>query len=352
MGNNIRSFPIKQKLIPGMKYLILLILQLLVFSACTKELKVDFGEPSKKIVLYPVVTNNQKITIKMSGTAGILSPGFPVLENPTVVITDNNVPVDTVIIDKKGNGYSKIIPVPEHEYTFTATATGYQDAVCVTQLPGPVIELKADTSYLYLSWSKQLKTRLKLKDDPNEINYYKVALNLKQNITTRVTRKIGNTYVSYDSSFISIHKIEDLYANMPDMDFFRYGWRNQYLLAQDVLTFNDESTFRISLGSEIYIRGSEFYFSDKLFNGGEMMMDIILGGEIKSYYPAKYLIELSSISEDFYLGVKSYARYGTKESANLPASEEVSIYSSVKGGYGFPISSTTLIDSSYSKPRY
>jgi hypothetical protein len=336
-----------------MKYSSVLILLLIVFSGCTKELKVDFGEPSKKIVLYPIVTNNKKIVVKMSGAAGILSNSFPVLDDPTVVITDNNTPVDTVTIDKQGNGYSKIIPFKGHEYGFTASATGYPNAITATRLPDPVLDLQTDTTYQYFDrYDKLLKVRIRIKDDPDQINYYKVTLNLKQYRTISVLRRIGGILVAYDSSYIHIGRPNQLYANLPDLDFFRHLWRNQYLLAQDVLTFNDESPIRTSLGSEVFIVGSEFYFSDNVFNGKEKIFELLPRSDIKSYYPEKYLIELSSVSEESYMGVKSFARYGTKEKANLPVSEEVSIYSAVKGGYGFPITTTTVIDSSFSKPRY
>lgn len=333
-----------------MKYSTSFILLFLGISGCTKELKVDFGEPTKKIVLYPYLTNNKKITIKMSGPTSILSNEFPILENGLVVISDDEVPVDTVIINTAGKGSSKIIPIPGHKYSFKATADGYPDAVCEAILPDPVKELNVDTSYLYLQRSKLMKARLKIKDDPNKINYYKVTVNLKRYITTTIVTRIGNTYVTHDTSYISISKPQ-LYANIPDMGFFYYP-TGKFILAQDEIDFGDSFAYKYELGSETYFQGSEFYFPDDLFNGKELVLDVLVGFEIKSTDPAKYIIELSTISEDYYMGVKSYARYGTKENANLPLSEEVSIYSAVKGGYGFPLSSSAVIDSSYWMPRY
>lgn len=331
-----------------MKYSSVLILLLIVFSGCTKELKVDFGEPSKKIVLYPIVTNNKKIVVKMSGAAGILSNSFPVLDKPTVVIADNNIPVDTVTIDKKGNGYSKITPVPEHEYTFIATATGYPAAMCTVKLPGPVVELTIDTSYLYFRYDRKMRARLKIKDDPLTSNYYKITVKVKDYNTTRKYRRIDGIYVAYDSSYTSLSNSFQIYASIPETGFFFQQGLNRYFLAQHEVSFSDESVFRTKLGSETLYSGSEFYFPDELFNGSEFIVDLFLGsGACYSGSPARFMFELSSISEDYYLGIKSYSKYGTKENANLPVSEEVRIYSSIEGGYGFPLSSNTVIDSSF-----
>jgi hypothetical protein len=325
------------------------ILLLIVFCACSKELKVDFGEPSKKLVLYPNLTNNTRMSIKLSGVAGILSNSFPALDNPTVVITDNNVPVDTVTIDIKGNGYSKVIPLPEHEYSFKATAAGYPDAICIVKLPDPVIELSIDTSYVYFQYSKVLKARIRIKDDPFKNNYYKVTAKI-QKYFTKTTRRINGVYVTYDSTYSKLLQPPQMFASIPETGFFFCPSLNSYFLAQVDITFVDKFDFSTKLGSEVLFSGTEFYFPDELFNGQDFIIDLIPGFETTSGSQSKYIFELSSISEDYYLGVKSYSRYGTKEHANLPVSEDVSIYSSVNGGYGFPMSSNTVIDSSYWMP--
>lgn len=330
-----------------MKKYTAIILLFLGISGCTKELKVDFGEPSKKIVLYPFLTNNKKITIKMSGPAGVLSNSFPILENATVVITDNSTPVDTVTIDTKGNGYSKIIPVSAHEYGFTAIATGFPAAFCTAQLPKPAESFSVDTVHLYFQFFKRMTARLRIKDDPNSADYYKATIYSQRILTYTVIKPP----ISYDSIVTSTSSIQ-LSANIPDIGFFYYRPTNKFLMAQDAINFGDESSLKFRLGSETYYQGSEFYFPDDLFNGKEMILYIMVNSSIGAFYPGTYLIELSTISEDYYMGVKSLARYGTKEYANLPLSEEVSIYSAVKGGYGFPLSSTSVIDSSYSMPRY
>jgi hypothetical protein len=333
-----------------MKQYTVIIFLFFVISGCTKELEVNFGEPSKKIVFYPFLTNNKNIIIKMSGPASILSNNFPVLDNATVVITDNDVPVDTVVINPDGKGYSKIIPVSGHEYGFRAKATGYPEAVCTAKLPEPVEVLSVDTAYLLFQFTKYMRARLRIKDDPNTINYYKATIDRKGFIPIQIQRGEYPNIVNYDSIRIRIFKPQ-LYANIPDIGFF-YTSVGTFILAQDVIDFSDASNFRYELGSEIFFQGSEFYFPDDLFNGKELILDILVGPEIKSFAPEKYMIELSSISEDYYLGLKSYARYGTKEKADLPVAEEVSIYSAVKGGYGFPVAYTSVIDSSFWMPHY
>jgi hypothetical protein len=333
-----------------MKQYRVIILLFLGILGCTEELKVDFGEPSKKIVLYPFLTNDKKITIKMSAPTGILSNNFPTLNNATVIITNNNVPVDTVKIDSKGNGNSKIVPIPNHEYKFLARAEGYPEAICIAKLPGPVEALSIDTAYIDFQYSKYMRARLRIKDDPKTINYYKATIIRKGFIPIHIQIGEYPNIVTYDSTRIRIFKPQ-LYANIPDLGFF-YSSINSFFMAQDVIDFSEAPSFKYELGSEIFFQGSEFYFPDDLFNGKVFILDILVGPEIKSYAPEKYMIELSSISEDYYKGFKSYARYGTKEQADLPVVEEVSIYSAVNGGYGFPIAYTSVIDSSYWMQQY
>jgi hypothetical protein len=330
-----------------MKQFKIIIFLFLVISGCTKELKIDFKEPTKKIVLYPFLIDNVNISIKMSAPAGILSNNFPILYNAVVIITDNDIPVDTVEIDCKGNGLSKIIPISDHEYGFRATATGYPEAVCVAQLPKPVEAWSVvDTTHLSFFGMNYVKFSLKIKDDPNTQNFYKVTIYRKKFVTTHLYSEIYPNIVSYDSIYICIWKPRVL-ANNPIIDFFCVMGSDLFLLARDEINFGDASRYRYELGSEMYFDGVEYYFPDDLFNGKEMILDLIVEETNISSFPEKYMIELSSISEDYFLGLKSYARYGTKELPDLPVAEEVSIYSAVNGGYGFPIALTTVIDSSF-----
>jgi hypothetical protein len=331
------------------QFRVIFLLLLFISVGCKKELNINFGEPSKKIVLYPVVTNNKKITIKMSGPTSILSTSFPILENARVVISDNDVPVDTVIINSKGNGYSKIFPLFDHKYIFRASATGYPEAICETQLPKPVESLFVDTSHINFQVYKNLRARLRIKDDPNVINYYKATIYIKT-FHTHETYYSPNRIIK-DTSYTQISQLMS-YANIPDIGFFYYPAQAKFFLARDKNAFADGSDFKYEFGSEIYFQGSEFYFSDDLFNGKEIILNIITGSSITTNQTEKYIIELSTMSETYYMGLKSYASYGTKEMENLPMSEEVSIYSAVTGGYGFPIASTTVCDSSFWRLKY
>lgn len=333
-----------------MKQIKLIFFLILSISAgCKKELNVDFGAPSKKIVLYPVLTNNKNITIKMSGPTSILSTNFPSLENARVVISDNDVPVDTVIINSKGNGYSKIMPIPDHTYEFRATATGYPVAICEAELPKPVESLIVDTAHINFFLLKELSVQLRIKDDPNTLNYYKATIYIKTFHTHEIyyypNRIINDTSYTHISQLMS-------YANIPDNGFFYYPSIGKFILTQDKNAFADGGNFKYEFGSETYFQGTEFYFPDDLFNGKEIILNIIVGSSITTNQTEKYMIELSTISEAYYKGLKSYARYGTKEMENLPMSEEVSIYSAVTVGYGFTLASTTVCDSSFWRPHY
>lgn len=322
----------------------------LFIVSCTKVLDLDINEPSGKLVLYPILSDNRAIIIKLSAPAGILSENFPILEDGKVVITRNGEPADTVLISPDGSGVSEIVPLPGEKYEFSASATGYPTAYCEAVMPYPVEGLAVDTSYnVYFLYQKQFCVRLKIKDDPSTKNFYRTTVYLKKYITTTIIKQTESGYIIFDSSYVAVGKPE-LYSNIPDYGFFS-NWEGRFLLAQDQIDITEGQGFRYDFGSEVYYQGREYFFSDELLNGKDFSVNIIVGGPLSSANFEKYIIEVSSISEDYYNGVKSYARYGTREYSKLPYSEEVSIFSSVMGGYGFPLASSTIIDSSYVMPR-
>jgi hypothetical protein len=327
-----------------MKKVSLLILLILCFSGCTEKINVDFNPPTKKLVFYPVLTNDTRMIFNLSASTNILSDSFPVLRNPKIFIEDNNVSLDTVNVDNKGQGLSKIQALPGHLYNFKAIADGYSEASCSSILPLPPEFEIVDTLYQSYFSIKYLEFKIKLIDNVNSNDFYKATIYRKEYVTTYVYRD----GMVYDTSYASYWKPRVL-ANSSIIDYFMTSMRT-YMMAEDEITFEDVKHFRYKLGSEIFFDGREFYFSDALFNGKEILISLIAEEINRSAYKEKYVIEVTTISEDLYKGLKSYAMYGSKEDANLPFSEEVSIYSAVKGGYGFPVAYTTKVDTSYSVP--
>jgi hypothetical protein len=329
-----------------MKRIRWLILLILCSSGCTERIVVNIDPPEYKLVFYPVITNNKNIILNLSPSESILSDSVPPLKNAHVIIKDNNIPVDTVLIDNLGKGSSKIIPVNEHIYSFLAQADGFPNASCSVKLPLPVQSFVVDTSYISDPFSgKFINARIRLLDNAVSTDYYKVTINIRDYYYAHRYRD----GVEYDTLIIG--KIErEVLANNSIIDYFKTTYYNTYVIAEDQITFEDVKHFRYKLGSEIYYDGREFYFSDALFNGKELTISLLTYELGYLTVPAKYEIEVTTISEDLYKGLKSFARYGSKEDANLPFSEEVSIYSAVEGGYGFPVAYTTKVDTSYSVP--
>lgn len=325
-----------------MKYFCGFCVLLFLFLRCTKDLKIELDEPLHKIVLYPIVNNYRRIEINMSGPATI-SNNFPIIHNAKVILTDNNIPVDTILINDKGKGFSKITPVTNHRYGFIANATDYLPAYCSTSLPEPIQHFSIDTSHicLYPSTQKLILARIRIKDEASTENYYKVMIYRKGIITTT----LYNGQIPYDTTYIS-YEHPQLSANISNIGFFRTSMR-KYILAEEIINLGEGPFFEFEYGSEVFYNGDEFYFPDDLFNGKELTLKVMVHGLMKTHHPEKYIIEVSTVSEDTYLGLKSFARYGTKEQLNLPVSEEVSIYSAVKDGYGFPICTSSVIDSTY-----
>jgi hypothetical protein len=317
--------------------ILFLFLSLIIFG-CVKVLQVDFGEPARKIVLYPFLTANQPITIKMSAPASILVNEFPQLINPIVVITDNDVPADTVIINTSGKGFSDIVPLPDHLYEFYAFAENYPVSSCTAQLPKPVQGIEIDTFHVFARNIKHVNFKLKIKDDPNSNDFYKISINRKKYVTSRIS-------FNHDTSFVTIWN-SPVYVNNPIVDFFSI-FSKTLLLAKEGFSFTGETHYRTDFGSEVYLNGYDYYFNDVLFNGKETTLNLMVPEVNPTLSPEKYMVELSTLSKDYYQGLKSYAVYGSKEDLDLPIKEEVSIYSAVKGGYGFPVSYVTVCDSTF-----
>lgn len=331
-----------------MKILSTLVFLLVIFNGCSKELNINLNEPEKKIVLYPFLSNDKAIVIKMSAPTGVTSNSFPKLANAFVVITENNVPVDTVTINAKGKGISKVTSKPNRMYGFNAFADDYPKATCYAQLPSKPEIISMDTSYFLKNGSSLIKIRLRIKDDPTSTNYYKVnIINKALRISTKFRGTPAN-YERYDSVYFSNWN-SDFDSNSTTLEFFFTRGNQSFILAKEKELFADGGTYSTQYGSDTYYYGNESYYSDVLSGGNEFTINIILNlfsGGASFTTNDKYLIEVTSIGADYYNGVKSYANYGTVRSANLPFSEEVSIYSAVQGGHGFPLAYYTVIDSS------
>jgi len=313
------------------KYLPLLAVSSLLLTTCTKDLTIDSGIP-RSLVLYPHLEVNEPIKVFAYSSAAITDTGSIHLENPLAYIYEEGNCLDTLLLNAKGAGISKVTAKEKARYTMRVTADKYTAAETDVVMPSLITGLTIDTSS-FTEPNRSAYTILKISfnDDASTTDFYRVRI---------------------DDNYLSI------YFESTQVEFYSYSGYGLILTDEPKHLFENLTHIEHKFGVS-YVPGGPFYFNDKLFNGKKASLLILLDrlkwnfkldNEIKNAFQLR--IEVAKISPDFYKGLYSQARYNTNKNQDLPISEEIPIYSSVKGGFGFAAASASVIDTSISNQTY
>ncbi len=109
-----------------MKYIKIILPIFLLTVACTKTINVDLVDAQPQIVIEANVANiaNGMAQVKISKTVTVSSNNvFPVVRGASVVITDNNVPINLPEISP-GTYEAPLVAINGHNYTLKVIAEG------------------------------------------------------------------------------------------------------------------------------------------------------------------------------------------------------------------------------------
>jgi hypothetical protein len=302
------------------KYQALLFIVLLGISStgCEKIVDLDIRTQDRKLVLNSVLTPDSLLQLNLFLSQGILEDDkLLTVSDAEVEIFEEGVSMGTFRSGGNGIYISNIKPQPDKNYLLKARMPSGQITEAQTRIPvSPLIGIK-DTS-TSLSVDEWMGTELNfyisliIKDPPHVNNYYMVKL-------------IQESSAFYDSAFPPLN--DEVYGQLATKSallelYESYPGEFRQVENSGNLDFGGKN------GTEY--TGISFIFSDASFDGKDFIFPFFTG----LYYVGKpnYRIQVSSLSEDYYLYIKSLALYTSAQEDFF--AEKVKVYSNVRNGFG------------------
>jgi len=287
------------------KFLIFCILTTFLFSACETVIKVDLPEYTQKLVINGFFSPDETWQIRIGHSQSILDINeLGVIDNAKVKILYGEKEIELRYrYDLRAYINRLELPQVGNDYTILVTAPGYPDVSSRNFIPRPSQIVSYDTTN-YIENEDGYKQNLielnfTLKDDPNEENYYHLAV-----------------YENYNGS--------DDYTN-PKW----FSTDNASIISENIGDVDDVS-----------FSGESAVFSDYLFRGKENNIKL---KEIFKNPNAGLVISLTSITKEFFQYKKSFDRSSNDDEG--PFSEPEPSFTNIENGLGiFAGFNTTFVE--------
>jgi hypothetical protein len=303
-----------------MKYTGALLMLVILFGSCEKNVDIDIGDTEPMIVLNGVLKADSTIEIYLSRTRHILdNTEINSLLNATVEISDEEGNSEELEIGA-GNLYRTDQLSVQHgkTYTIRASAPGYNDVEATTIIPESVPIARFDTSTVYNDWGEDMiEFSIVLDDPPGVENYYMISI--------RSDLKYYHTEYSY--------YLDTLYVD-PEKDTVVIGYVRDSVVYKDV---RNESVWFES--ENLAIEQTDSYssrviFSDRLFDG----RTYTIRGRFNTWFlygvndSATIDVSLYTIDSHYYRYIDSRADH--YYARNDPFAVPVIVYSNIQNGVG------------------
>jgi len=290
-----------------MRKLLYILLVLCLTSCLEKEIPFEGKDSKKLLTLSATFSTDSLMTVYLSPTKsviGIIEGVVPYTgEQASVDVYEDGIKLEALTyndIKKAFVGSNK--PIAGKTYTLKAKANGLDDVEAVVYVPEPVEIIAVSKLENINSTSDSFEDRkfsISFKDE-NITNYYKL------NVFSISTYFEDRGNVEY-RNVISFTSKDAVFKGKTDniSDSFETEYSNLFGVFTDEFIGDNEYSIELNIASyELF----EFYDDFKLF------------------------VTLQSISEDYYLFLKS--RELQLDSGDSPFSEPVQIWSNVRGGAG------------------
>lgn len=320
--------------------LLIVTFSILIFNSCEKVIEFNGEETKPMIVVNSFVTPDSLIYAQISKSKFFLSnkTGFDYINNADVSLYINNIFKEKLTFKSDGLYLSNLKPNTGDTIRFYITTDGLDDVESISVIPDQPVILSADTTFKISFTDFQLEGedtigyyqagelgfRIKLKDESNRPDYYRLTLKKHAVID-------AGGGVTYEDQFY--------------MPFTLEGFEN---------TNTGGGLFDI-FGGMIVDSKNQQLITDEFFNGKEFVLKFTAlsskrvikpGYEDRFFYSSdnvvseEYIVNLQSISKDMYLYLKS------KEMADGIMdgffTEPVQIYNNISNGIGILGSYTSI----------
>ncbi|WKK75759.1 DUF4249 domain-containing protein [Marivirga salinae] len=291
-----------------------IILSLILFSGCQKEVDLKIDESESKLVLNAWFKTEQHPVVEVNRSTFIFDKrGTDNIQNAEVILFENDKEIG--FLEHFGSGFyqnENIEIKPDTEYKIIAKVDGFEDVVAIEKSLETFKE--GDLQFEYTSEEvnhqygngSESEITLTFKDNPSSEDFY--LFMLKRNAKEwSIDNPEDTTYIKYDAYLESSDlQIEFVYLNS----------MGQMQVLKDEL-FN---------GNEYTIRFTTNNLSDAFYGGEDYEAS------------SEYVFEIHKISKSFYLYLKSLELNQYPD----PFTEPTQIFTNVENGYGILATSTVV----------
>lgn len=285
------------------------------FAGCTKYIEFEGDDATPRLVVNGLMTPDSLIQVTLSNSVGYLSEAGIERQENGVLSLHNSAGELVEVLQHTGNGVYLANTVAEAgaSYRLEVDHPGFAAVSTSDRVPLPVPILSLDTSTVEVEsifeTEAGLEFRFTFADPPGEDNFY--LLEVFQRV----------------EFFINYIFDPNTGEGIPDTVFYPEPiWENTFMTSSDQVIASENGGF---LG-ESQSFGSQFYFSDVLFDGSTREFRVrASNGEFGG---TQYLLRLSSLSEDYFLYRQSLRSFD--DTNGDPFAQPVQVYTNVDGGLG------------------
>lgn len=274
-------------------------------SGCEKEIPISTEDSVPKAVLNTIINCTENAnSVKLSESVSLFSPAEAVrIENPGLQLKINGSDKEIAFDAYKGvHSYYRfaepLSPGDKVEIGGSTPKHGAFSGFDYAPLPAEIVSVTTEWFRGKVNDMSYLRTLIKIRDNPDEKNYYRVV-------------------------------IRDKTLFESEADESAFPWNLQDVYVDQEIVFNnisgiggeDEHTYRV--------------FSDDLFQGKEYTLNVYIRKDrfnVYEYESVRHFVkvEIHALSENVY----KYLRSLELASAEDNFQEPVKIFSNVAGGYG------------------
>lgn len=312
---------------------------LIAVHSCIKPVD-DFDVKKKdpKIVMNAILNPDSVLQVHLSRSIGTLDKEeITWITNANVAVYEGDMLITT--LDSFKNGYyfkSSFRPTENKEYRITAMADGFEPVTSTIKTMQKVYIEKVDTVKRLIrdEWGDEYyayEVGISFNDPADGNNYYIVEI--RKNMYS-----FEYHYPENADPVIDTVIYKGLLSLMTKENQVEMAMNEQYV--EQVSNSN----------MEVYKYGTGFIFTDKLFNGENYTIKVLIReGDLWTLYStgtSDFLeISLKSISKEMYLFLKSYSMYSI-DPLNRFFQESVTLYTNVENGLGLMASMAESFDRS------
>jgi hypothetical protein len=279
---------------------------LLLFLSCDSEIDIEIKDAEEIIVLSSFLNEKETFAVQMTKSLSIADePVKEYISQAVVEISAHGMMLETLVYDEEMKMFVGVKrPLKGIVYSLKASAENLTSVSSSSSIPEPIII----SDLLYENKQGEYSLSFIINDKPEIKNFYRLS------VVEEYLDSSDNT-ISYKYPLIT--SSDPVYRSKGEDD------------ASSYISSDTENLFSI--------------FSDEMINGKKYRMYVAFSHSENTIAPLRVKIVLHTITEDYFLFLKTYA--ASKTASFIPFSQPVKIYSNILNGAGiFAASSSTYIE--------